>query len=188
MLITLRCSGCGTEIQKQHWTVNQTRNFCSLECKWNSERTAIVCQNCKISFTKKSKINNSARKFCSRKCYLEWKAIVGRVKLVCQQCGKNFTRQKWVPSKSYICCSRKCHTEFQRKDRVINGNGYVAIWVDDQKVLEHRFVMEQYLGRSLLENEIVHHINNNRTDNRVENLQVMTQGQHVGLHNKNRQL
>jgi hypothetical protein len=43
----------------------------------------------------------------------------------------------------------------------------------DGRVLEHRLVVEQQIGRLLYEWEIVHHINGVRTDNRPENLQVL---------------
>lgn len=52
-----------------------------------------------------------------------------------------------------------------------------------REMLEHRLIMEQYLGRPLTRYDAVHHINKNRLDNRLENLQLMTISQHSTLHN-----
>lgn len=54
--------------------------------------------------------------------------------------------------------------------------------VRGRKIDEHRLVMEQYLGRRLQSNEYVHHKNDNRYDNRMENLLLMTPVEHGRFH------
>jgi len=55
------------------------------------------------------------------------------------------------------------------------GKGYVAV---------HRITAEIKLGRPLGEDEIVHHIDGDVTNNELENLQVMTNPQHSRLHER----
>jgi len=54
-----------------------------------------------------------------------------------------------------------------------NWNGYVY---------EHIFIAEKHLGRSLIFNEVVHHLNGDRCCNNQDNLIVLERGQHVKLH------
>lgn len=66
--------------------------------------------------------------------------------------------------------------------RSFNEKGYVVLTTDNGRVLEHREIMEKHLGRKLEPNEVVHHINGNKADNRIENLEVMTNGEHTIKH------
>lgn len=52
-------------------------------------------------------------------------------------------------------------------------------------VLEHRIVMENYLGRLLDKNEVVHHKDGNKKNNNIDNLEIMSQKEHASLHGKN---
>ena len=63
-----------------------------------------------------------------------------------------------------------------------SSKGYVVLSIHSRKKFEHRVVMENYLGRPLKDNEVVHHINGDKTDNRIENLQLMTNAEHTITH------
>ena len=52
----------------------------------------------------------------------------------------------------------------------------------DGYIAEHRFIMEQHLGRHLNKDEIVHHIDGDVLNNYIENLEIMTNGEHTKLH------
>ena len=71
-----------------------------------------------------------------------------------------------------------------RGGREITKAGYVRLWISrEERVLEHRQIMEDHLGRKLAKSEAIHHINGNNTDNRLENLQLTTFSEDIRRHN-----
>jgi hypothetical protein len=72
--------------------------------------------------------------------------------------------------------------------RKMNAAGYVEVlrvghpMAKRNYVYEHRLVMAEYIGRLLSTDEHVHHINGDKTDNRIENLQIVTNAEHGAIH------
>ena len=64
----------------------------------------------------------------------------------------------------------------------VDARGYKRLKIYGRQIAEHRYVMEQVLGRRLLSSEAVHHKNGNKADNVIDNLEVMTLQDHAKEH------
>jgi hypothetical protein len=62
------------------------------------------------------------------------------------------------------------------------AKGYIEIKTERGFVREHVFVMESHLQRGLLTDEIVHHIDENKSNNELSNLELMNRGEHTRKH------
>lgn len=112
----------------------------------------------------------------------------------CARCGITFRPRR----ATNIYCSRAClwagNGGQNRKPESwwTNQKGYIEgrVWEGGQqrRVKQHVFLMEQHLGRHLLADEDVHHRNGIKTDNRIENLEVIDHGQHASLSNRARSI
>jgi hypothetical protein len=161
------------------------------------EYKCVICGNVKTTYRSPANLRiTPVPKTCSQSCNGKLrtsrkKGKTPNIKKHCECCGTYFetyrspalVRKYGTPKYCSLKCTGTAQTGENNpsytKGYVIFNTGYKGILVPDHPnsdsrgyVLEHRYVMEQKLGRHLQGAECVHHINGNRLDNRPENLQL----------------
>lgn len=119
----------------------------------------------------------------------------------CLDCGKPVSRRDVIRCRA--CCTKQFRinppnpsgtqkgekhpswrggvTYSGRGYRLIKAHGHPAVNARGY-VFEHRLVMEQVLGRYLTADEVVHHKDGDKLNNLPENLELLSQAEHMRLH------
>lgn len=158
------------------------------------------CENCD-SLVYRTPGNFKKHVYCNQECY--WRSGFQRERLrvnnpnprpnelTCTGCGIVFRRP---PNKQYSgkanFHSKECMTEYKRKTAIpsVTQFGYLSVLVGKDypganrggRIFVHRKVMQEHLGRPLLKHENVHHINGDKKDNRLSNLELWSVSQPNG--------
>lgn len=126
-----------------------------------------------------------------RRCYLLLLSNKKMIPGLCADCGKQLKSYR-----SYRC--QKCNaainsmiaSQIERAHKVKRMiGGYITLYMPNHpransagRIFEHIIVAEEMLGRQISVKERIHHINHNKTDNRPENLVVMSMAEHAKHH------
>jgi hypothetical protein len=158
------CLTCGEEfVSLKHYN----KKYCSDTCNRKN------CKTCDKEFNP----GGSNAKYCSQVCKMGGYRD-------CKECGKSF-----VPKKNTTreFCSSPCWNDYRTPvgTVIVEENGYALVKVPrgtpgakkrgnraSNWMSQHRYVMQEALGRPLEPHESVHHINGKRDDNRLENLEL----------------
>lgn len=136
-------------------------------------------------------MNNRSRHFCSDAHRVQGLRGVTRGETrQCSTCGRAFKR-RFRNDRESLFCSSACWGMSIRKPTV-EKNGYALVLTPNHPradaygyVRQHRLVMEASIGRLLTSREVVHHRNGIKTDNRLENLELVADNStHMRSHHK----
>lgn len=107
------------------------------------------------------------------------------VEQVCSKCKLTlpigeFRKDRSKNSGLYPSCNDCLRKKYGRKKKIMGWHVDSQGYLQYSNRRQHRVIMEEYLGRKLARGEHVHHKNGIKTDNRLENLEVVNAKKHIG--------
>jgi len=113
-----------------------------------------------------------------------WRKALFAAEIPCNSCNPCATAHERAKEANKVCGKRGHRWKGGRRR---NQDGYIIIYNPDWRTngrrkyqFEHRLVMEQSVGRMLESDELVHHVNGIKDDNRPENLTILSRKTHYG--------
>lgn len=181
MTLKIKCDWCDNEFERKKSAI-KNNNYCSRAClgKSNAERFRLnrikICDNCSIEFEGNNKHKNRNKHFfCSVDCYNAFKER--KIKVNCDWCNKTFYKKAFdFKRNKHNFCDRGCYLDFINFAKAGASNQVVAGTVLYRKIAEIK------IGRKLLHDEEVHHIDGDHSNNSINNLQVITASEHSKFH------
>src|SRR3990170_252966 len=141
-----------------------------------------TCFICGEHFTKWPSDIKSANVCCGKVCL----GISQRtsIQIPCTQCGRLVTRcpsqiigRHAIQRRTF--CNNVCQGAYQiATHRRSKSYVHTADPATGKQVPQHRLIMQQHLRRKLLRSEDVHHVDRDKRNNRIDNLEVLTKSAH----------
>lgn len=160
---------------------SQKRKFCSKECLYIGKSVIIKCLNCKKDFKIWiSRINKT--KYCSKICASSSEEFKDKIRQANKTYKHRFKQghNPWNKGKQWKEMSGKNHPLW-KGGQIATKDKYIKILIKGHPradcygyVLRSHIVVEKAIGRYLELGEVVHHINHNRIDDRLENLYLFS--------------
>ena len=164
-----KCKICENLFKRKYSRSKKKKIYCSKKCRYADSFVEKKCLTCGTVFNKNI-LSKGLDEYCSISCIQRHP---------CQLCGKIITGRKTFQSGEKKFCSRKCSNFVNRtmKSKVsYMPNGFARSIKDHGKIQCNR------CGNEDIKVLIVHHIDRNRKNNKIENLETLCANCHHKIH------
>ncbi len=187
------CIVCGKEVNESNYNPSYGLRFCSWPC-YEQHKSSNTVPNCECSI-------------CKKPMYLK-PSRLKRTKndVTCSfECKNELKKEYMKGEKNHQFGLKGALNASFTGDRLINEYGYIMVYLPDHpkadtngRYREHRYIIEQsdkypseYFDiinnqRVLKDCYVAHHINEIKTDNRIENIVAITISEHTKIHNSDK--